>query len=137
MVWMRTSAFPTFKKLYGRILLEENSKLAYRQASPQQIESNNSFRSILELKNKMEKFFNITEEEEGILYRLPKGQYFIDIGYRYQVTQIYGRKFFILANVSWIGGRCYFMAISYMVVGVLCLVTAAGLIYVHYYYGNM
>jgi len=25
MVWMRTAAFPTFKKLYGRLLMKDNS----------------------------------------------------------------------------------------------------------------
>jgi len=45
-VWMRTAAFPSFKKLYGRILIEENSKLAEKNKSSrfQRIENFLNFR---------------------------------------------------------------------------------------------
>ena len=53
------------------------------------------------------------------------------------VKKFSGRKYFILANTSWFGGRCYFLAISYLVIGVLCFITAFVLLYLHYFYGTM
>ena len=97
MVWMRTAAFPTFKKLYGRILLEENSKLAHKIPIPMEEANHTTFKSILKLKNRIKdyftnkanesimSFYNETEAKMPViqlhktLYRLPKGQYFIDI----------------------------------------------------------
>lgn len=155
MVWMRTAAFPTFKKLYGRILLEENSKLAHKIPIPMEEANHTTFKSILKLKNRIKdyftnkanesimSFYNETEAKMPViqlhktLYRLPKGQYFIDIEYNYMIKQINGRKFFILANVSWIGGRCNFLAISYIVVGCLCFMAAIVLFFIHIYHGNM
>ena len=80
MVWMRTAAFPSFRKLYGRILLEENSKLAYRVPS-------NSTR-LRQYQNLLKSFLNKTEIlmpnftiNPIAKLRFPKGQYFIDIEY--------------------------------------------------------
>ena len=53
------------------------------------------------------------------------------------VKQFTGRKHFILANTSWFGGKCYFLAASYLIVGVICFVTAIFLLYLHYFYGKM
>ncbi|RNA26071.1 cell cycle control 50A-like [Brachionus plicatilis] len=69
--------------------------------------------------------------------KLPKGNYFIDIDYNYMVKQFDGRKSIILANVSWLGGKCYFMAWIYIVVGSLSFITSFVLFFLHVYYGNM
>ena len=53
------------------------------------------------------------------------------------VKQFNGRKFFILANVSWLGGKCYFLALTYIVVGCLCFIAAIVLFFIHVYFGNM
>lgn len=163
MVWMRTAAFPTFKKLYGRILIEENTKLAHKIPIPiEAIRANETrFAFLLRLRSQIEKLFgnnedNATSGNQTIMasrkdskpkkiirnvhktvYRLPKGQYFVDIDYRYMVKQISGKKFFVLANVSWIGGKCDFLAMGYIFVGVLCFVAAVALFFIHIYHGNM
>lgn len=161
MVWMRTSAFPTFKKLYGRILLEQNAKLAHKIPIARNDTSFHSFfnfrsqlgdylKSFSRVDNKTELVYAISNttvspvvrDVEEIMwyktfYRLPKGKYYIDINYRYLVKQMGGRKYLVLANVSWIGGRCYFMAISYIIVGFLCFLAAIGLFFIHVYHGNM
>lgn len=105
MVWMRNSAFPTFKKLYGRILLEQNAKLAHRIPVAR---NETGFHSFLKIRSKFGEYFkglrrdgNETElyfglnnttmtplamkSEETVwyntYYRLPKGEYYIDIDY--------------------------------------------------------
>jgi hypothetical protein len=140
---MRTAAFPSFRKLYGRILLEENSRLAYTKA---QVVHNNA----------------TSKKMTTPKLRFPKGFYYIDIEYSenvhsfnnqvvinlnqnqfrnqkidYPVRQINGRKYFILANTSWLGGKCYFMAWAYIIVGILCFITSVVLLFLHVYYGNM
>ena len=179
---MRTSAFPTFKKLYGRILLEQNAKLAHKIPIARNDTSFHSFfnfrsqlgdylKSFSRVDNKTELVYAVSNttvspvvrDVEEIMwyktfYRLPKGKYYIDINYSwlnnfykfgvekfnidfkkkgYLVKQMGGRKYLVLANVSWIGGRCYFMAISYIIVGFLCFLAAIGLFFIHVYHGNM
>ena len=111
-VWMRTSAFPFFKKLYGRILLEENSKLAYNKIA---YSNETMFDSLLSLKSQFDRYldgFNGLNQTHQLdksnatrppihmihknaiqtLYRLPKGQYFVDIEYSkniYRMSIIY------------------------------------------------
>lgn len=80
-VWMRTAAFPSFRKLYGRILLEENARLAHK--------SNKSYLQKIFEKKKIN-FPNATNIEikiknnkgESTILRLPKGNYYVDIDYR-------------------------------------------------------
>lgn len=63
-VWMRTAAFPDFRKLYGRILIAENLELwqAFTNHTTDFISNNSSY-------------FSNT-------YPLPKGHYYVDIKYR-------------------------------------------------------
>lgn len=57
MVWMRSSAFPSFRKLYGRILVEEdNAELIHYPPVINQFSHNN-------------------------LSRFPKGHYYVEINY--------------------------------------------------------
>lgn len=87
MVWMRTAAFPSFRKLYGRILLEENQKLAHKLDNKnalinyflKKFEKNDSFginRTDFE-----QALSNLFKPEEIRIMKLPKGNYFIDIDY--------------------------------------------------------
>jgi hypothetical protein len=141
-VWMRTSAFPTFLKLYGRILIEENSKLADKI-----LESNRTSSRINRIREHLFSKFNDTsifgietiskKPETTSRFCLPRGQYYVEIDYRYMVSQFAGRKYFVLTNVSWIGGKCNFLAITYIVVGCLCFVTSFALFFFHVYFGHM
>lgn len=94
MVWMRTSAFSSFRKLYGRILIEENTRLAFKINQ----DTNASFLSSFLKLNPQEKI-NLNRskylnkklaqmESNGdfvrssvVKYRLPKGLYYVDIQY--------------------------------------------------------
>jgi len=69
MVWMRSSAFPSFRKLYGRVLLEENVELGHMIEIPN-------------LKSKFSKnYTNQTTFHLITKFRLPKGNYFVEIAY--------------------------------------------------------
>lgn len=82
-VWMRTAAFPAFRKLYGRILLEENAQLSHK--------SNRSYLAkLFELNERKKLFSNLTnieikfqnKTETTTILRLPKGKYYVEIDYR-------------------------------------------------------
>ena len=82
-VWMRTSAFPTFRKLYGRILVEENSKLADKVSDGNKTSRLNILRNEL-----LSKYWNDTSflgmepmKKTVHKYRLPRGQYYVEIDY--------------------------------------------------------
>jgi hypothetical protein len=82
-VWMRTSAFPKFRKLYGRILIEENSKLADKIS-----DVNKTMDRILKIKNELFSKLNDTSilgiefvQKPVSKYRLPRGQYYVEIDY--------------------------------------------------------
>ena len=87
---MRTSAFPSFRKLYGRILVEENTKLADKMAS--ESNNNNKTSRFHRLKSELLAMFNETNPFGGgggglgtkktvSKYRLPRGQYYVEIDY--------------------------------------------------------
>ena len=78
---MRSSAFPSFRKLYGRILLDENAQLQF----PTYYTKNTNPNEFLQQKydNTAEKNHTNQNKTVNVLfkYRLPKGQYFVDIDY--------------------------------------------------------
>ncbi|KAL3244168.1 hypothetical protein MRX96_047262 [Rhipicephalus microplus] len=86
-VWMRTAALPSLRKLYGRIA------------------SSGDFARVV-----------------------PRGEYYLEVHYRYPVTGFGGTKRLILSNASWMGSRNPFIAIAYVCVGCLCV--ALGLAFV-------
>jgi hypothetical protein len=55
---------------------------------------------------------------------LSPGQYTMSINNVYDVTSYDGNKFFVLSTTNALGGKNYFLAICYIVVGSLCLVFA-------------
>lgn len=55
---------------------------------------------------------------------LKPGSYKLKIDYRYKVHSFGGEKFVRLAETSWMGGRSLFLGSAYVIVGVLCLVSA-------------
>ena len=96
MVWMRTAALPTFRKLFRRIDHSEN-------------------------------YFKNS---------LPKGNYSLIIGYNFPVKDFDGTKAIIISNTTFLGGKNLFLAIAYMVVGALSLLTGVFLLIVHVRYGK-
>lgn len=94
---MRTAAFPSFRKLYGRILLEENLKLAH------DLDKNNRyFNKILKVyekfqSNKTNFEIKLNLDSNKLDYktiRLPKGQYYVDINYSNFKNKIFILNYF-------------------------------------------
>jgi len=83
-VWMRTAAFPTFRKLYGIV--------------------------------------------DGTL---ANGTYTLRVEYNYPVVGFKGTKSFVIAQMTWAGGKNPFLGIAYIVVGSMALVSAVALLVVH------
>ena len=82
MVWMRTSAFPSFRKLYGRILIEENTKLADKILEGNRTSRLNKIKNELYLKFNDTSIFGMDAiKKPKSKYRLPRGQYFVEIDY--------------------------------------------------------
>ena len=93
-VWMRTSAFPTFKKLYGRIMLEENSILLHPSSHLNDTSNllrylenfyENQLRQILinMIRDNQTKLDLDKHSKSNSIhkYRLPKGDYFVEIDF--------------------------------------------------------
>jgi hypothetical protein len=55
---------------------------------------------------------------------LKAGKYIIEIDNNYAVSQFEGEKFFVLSTVNAFGGKNYFLGISYISVGSICLIMA-------------
>merc|ERR1711992_32392 len=95
-VWMRTAAFPNFRKLYRKI--------------------------------------NHTDAFEN---GMPKGNYTIEIEYNYRVKSFSGTKSIVLSQISILGGKNSFLPISYIIVGVLCLLIGVVFLFIHVKYGKL
>jgi len=55
---------------------------------------------------------------------LPAGTYTLGINNNYDVSAFEGKKTFVLSTTNALGGKNYFLAICYIVVGSLCIVFA-------------
>ena len=55
---------------------------------------------------------------------LEVGNYSVEIGNKYDVNGFDGNKSFVLSTTNALGGKNYFLAICYIVVGSLCLIFA-------------
>jgi len=95
-VWMRTAALPTFRKIYG-IVVPDTLQLDH----------------------------------------LPAGQYSLLVDYNYPVTMFNGRKRFIMANTSWLGGKNNFLGVAYIVVGCICFIISALFLFIHKKFGRL
>lgn len=56
--------------------------------------------------------------------RLEPGTYQLTIDNRYDVSSFDGQKSFVLSTTNTLGGKNYFLAICYIVVGALCILFA-------------
>jgi len=52
---------------------------------------------------------------------LPKGTYWLHINNNYDVSSFSGAKYVVLSTTNMLGGKNYFLAICYIIVGALCL----------------
>jgi hypothetical protein len=52
------------------------------------------------------------------------GNYTINITNNYDVSAYDGAKYFVLSTTNALGGKNYFLAVCYLVVGALCIVFA-------------
>jgi hypothetical protein len=55
---------------------------------------------------------------------LAAGSYTVEIANDYKVSDFSGTKSFVLSTTNMLGGRNYFLAVCYIVVGALCIVFA-------------
>jgi len=55
---------------------------------------------------------------------LKAGKYKLQIQNEYQVKPFQGKKSFVISTTNALGGKNYFLAICYIVVGVLCMLFA-------------
>jgi hypothetical protein len=55
---------------------------------------------------------------------LPAGTYYLKITNLYNVETFSGSKTFVISTTNALGGKNYFLAICYLVVGSLCIVFA-------------
>lgn len=53
--------------------------------------------------------------------QLTPGEYFLRIYNNYEVLPFQGQKKFVISTTNALGGKNYFLAICYIVVGVLCM----------------
>ena len=115
-VWMRTAAFPNFRKLYRKI---ESKQLEL-------------------FKNKAEFKLNITYSKSILLKfeSLTHNDIFENIA-DYKVKQFSGTKSIILSQTSFLGGKNPFLGIAYIVVGCICIIVGIAFIIIHKKFGRL
>lgn len=55
---------------------------------------------------------------------LKAGKYKVYIDNQFEVSPFQGQKFFVLSTTNALGGKNYFLAVCYIVVGTLCMLFA-------------
>ena len=55
---------------------------------------------------------------------LAEGEYKVEISNQFEVAPFQGKKYFVLSTTNALGGKNYFLAVCYIVVGTLCMLFA-------------
>merc|ERR1711937_1076450 len=55
---------------------------------------------------------------------LKAGKYKLEISNQFEVAPFQGKKYFVLSTTNALGGKNYFLAVCYIVVGTLCMLFA-------------
>ncbi|XP_077530924.1 cell cycle control protein 50A-like [Haemaphysalis longicornis] len=85
----------------------------------------------------LRKLYGRVESTGDFTNVLPKGEYQLEIHYRYPVAIFEGTKRFILSNASWMGSRNPFIAIAYFFTGILSLALGVSFKVIHKKFGSI
>ncbi|TKS75330.1 Cell cycle control protein 50A P4-ATPase flippase complex beta subunit TMEM30A [Collichthys lucidus] len=113
-VWMRTAALPTFRKLYRIIKSPSNGMM------PTMPRGNYTLEVVY-----------ITTMSKNLRQNL-----FNQLNPDYPVRSFEGRKRMILSTISWMGGKNPFLGIAYITVGSVCFFLGVVLLIIHHKCGN-